>query len=116
MLAFMMLVVLPYNGLLLHLYRHFTSTSLIMWTHYAFISLVHFVLIPPYSALTVPQAFPTSGNGLWYTQPGKVWSKDLLPVGNGYLAGEPVIEDFFCQVLISFSSNDFWGNNSRDDS
>ncbi|PPQ70422.1 hypothetical protein CVT24_013172 [Panaeolus cyanescens] len=38
------------------------------------------------TALCAPQGFPISGNGLWYTQPGKVWSRELLPIGNGYLA------------------------------
>ncbi|KAF9479521.1 glycoside hydrolase family 95 protein [Pholiota conissans] len=32
-----------------------------------------------------PASFPKSGNGLWYTQPGDVWSREWLPVGNGYL-------------------------------
>ncbi|KAF9042885.1 glycoside hydrolase family 95 protein [Panaeolus papilionaceus] len=38
------------------------------------------------TASSAPHGFPTSGNGLWYTQPGKVWSRELLPIGNGYLA------------------------------
>lgn len=37
--------------------------------------------------LSVPPGFPSSGNGLWYTAPGKVWVQEWLPVGNGYLAG-----------------------------
>lgn len=40
------------------------------------------------TASSAPHGFPTSGNGLWYTQPGKVWSRELLPIGNGYLAGQ----------------------------
>lgn len=37
-----------------------------------------------------PPAFPSSGNGLWYTAPGDVdaWSSEWLPIGNGYIAGE----------------------------
>ncbi|KAI0330116.1 hypothetical protein GY45DRAFT_1251576 [Cubamyces sp. BRFM 1775] len=40
------------------------------------------------SVLAVPPAFPSSGKGLWYTQPGRfeAWSNDWLPIGNGYLA------------------------------
>ena len=33
----------------------------------------------------VPAGFPKSGNGLWYKFPGKVWSRDFLPIGNGFL-------------------------------
>ncbi|EKM53204.1 glycoside hydrolase family 95 protein [Phanerochaete carnosa HHB-10118-sp] len=33
-----------------------------------------------------PSGFPVSGNGLWYRTPGTIWSKEWLPVGNGYLA------------------------------
>ncbi|OSD05704.1 glycoside hydrolase family 95 protein [Trametes coccinea BRFM310] len=38
--------------------------------------------------LAAPPAFPSSGNGLWYTSPGRfeAWADDWLPVGNGYLA------------------------------
>lgn len=43
---------------------------------------------PSGSANSPPQGFPKTGNGLWYMQPGGVWSKEWLPVGNGYLAGE----------------------------
>jgi hypothetical protein len=35
----------------------------------------------------VPAAFPTSGNGLWYDQPGTNWATQYLPIGNGYLGG-----------------------------
>ena len=35
-----------------------------------------------------PPSFPQSGNGMWYKSPGVIWSKDWLPIGNGYLAGE----------------------------
>ncbi|KAJ2992597.1 hypothetical protein NUW54_g7897 [Trametes sanguinea] len=40
------------------------------------------------TVLAAPPAFPTSGNGLWYTAPGRfeAWATDWLPVGNGYLA------------------------------
>lgn len=29
---------------------------------------------------------PRSGNSLWYSKPGTLWSRELLPVGNGYQA------------------------------
>lgn len=35
-----------------------------------------------------PSGFPATGNGLWYKTPGTIWSKEWLPVGNGYLAGK----------------------------
>ncbi|KAF8664131.1 hypothetical protein AX16_000821 [Volvariella volvacea WC 439] len=35
--------------------------------------------------ISAPSGFPASGNGLWYTKPGGVWSREWLPVGNGYL-------------------------------
>ena len=38
-------------------------------------------------SFSTPPGFPSSGNGLWYTAPGTIWEKELLPVGNGYLAG-----------------------------
>lgn len=34
-----------------------------------------------------PIGFPDSGNGLWYTSPGTSWAQELLPIGNGHLAG-----------------------------
>jgi alpha-L-fucosidase 2 len=39
-------------------------------------------------SIAVPSGFPTSGNGLWYTEPAVNWSTQYLPIGNGYLAGE----------------------------
>ncbi|KAI0367157.1 hypothetical protein BV20DRAFT_1024789 [Pilatotrama ljubarskyi] len=40
------------------------------------------------AALGAPPSFPSSGNGLWYQQPGRfeAWSNDWHPVGNGFLA------------------------------
>ncbi|KAI0353355.1 glycoside hydrolase family 95 protein [Trametes cingulata] len=40
------------------------------------------------TVLGAPPAFPSSGNGLWYKQPGRfeAWSNDWLPIGNGFLA------------------------------
>ncbi|KAJ7489437.1 glycoside hydrolase family 95 protein [Mycena latifolia] len=55
-------------------------SSLIMWIEStvfaAFVSAV----------VAAPPGFPASGNGLWYTTPSAIWSRDYLPVGNGYLA------------------------------
>lgn len=49
----------------------------------AFIALIHLL------GLThAPIGFPHSGNGLWYSKPGTLWSRELLPVGNGYQAGK----------------------------
>ncbi|OBZ77369.1 putative alpha-fucosidase A [Grifola frondosa] len=38
--------------------------------------------------VAAPSGFPSSGNGLWYTQPGDIdsWSTQWLPIGNGFLA------------------------------
>ncbi|CAE6474624.1 unnamed protein product [Rhizoctonia solani] len=36
--------------------------------------------------LAMPPGFPTSGNGLWYSEPAVNWSTQYLPIGNGYLA------------------------------
>lgn len=38
------------------------------------------------STSAAPADFPASGNGLWYRTPGTIWSKEWLPIGNGYLA------------------------------
>ncbi|KAF9053868.1 glycoside hydrolase family 95 protein [Hymenopellis radicata] len=44
------------------------------------------LLVPLSVIRAAPPGFPESGNGLWYTTPGRVWSRDYLPVGNGHLA------------------------------
>ncbi|KAM5543882.1 hypothetical protein V8D89_002499 [Ganoderma adspersum] len=39
--------------------------------------------------VAAPPDFPPSGNGIWFTEPGRgfdFWADDWLPVGNGYLA------------------------------
>ncbi|KAM5541725.1 hypothetical protein V8D89_004454 [Ganoderma adspersum] len=41
------------------------------------------------ATVAAPSAFPSSGNGIWFTEPGRgfeFWADDWLPVGNGYLA------------------------------
>ncbi|KAF8954807.1 glycoside hydrolase family 95 protein [Flammula alnicola] len=57
-----------------------------MWTARAFLQLAQLLFVVFHPALSAPQAFPKSGNGLWFTQPGGVWSRGWLPIGNGYLA------------------------------
>ena len=37
---------------------------------------------------SLPQGFPASGNGLLYNTTANIWTKEWLPVGNGYLAGK----------------------------
>ena len=37
---------------------------------------------------SLPQGFPASGNGLLYNTTANMWTKEWLPVGNGYLAGK----------------------------
>ncbi|KAF8908099.1 glycoside hydrolase family 95 protein [Gymnopilus junonius] len=56
-----------------------------MWTSFFSIQLAQllFVLFRP--TASAPSGFPKSGNGLWYNQTGDVWSREWLPVGNGYL-------------------------------
>ncbi|TFY76710.1 hypothetical protein EWM64_g7300, partial [Hericium alpestre] len=44
------------------------------------------LLVGAGTAQSAPPGFPSSGNGLWYRQPGKDWNTELLPIGNGYLA------------------------------
>lgn len=47
-----------------------------------------------YTAFAAPPSFPDTGNGLWYRSPGIIWSKDWLPIGNGYLAGNGWVLSF----------------------
>jgi alpha-L-fucosidase 2 len=49
----------------------------------AFVALIHLL-----GLTCAPAGFPHSGNGLWYSKPGTLWSRELLPVGNGYQAGK----------------------------
>ncbi|KAF8157029.1 glycoside hydrolase family 95 protein [Crassisporium funariophilum] len=57
-----------------------------MWSLPTHFYLVQLSLLLSHVAVAAPQAFPTSGNGLWYTQPGAIWAREYLPIGNGYLA------------------------------
>lgn len=60
---------------------------MMQWTTRTFVRLAQVVLVLFHPALSSPAGFPKTGNGLWYTQPGDVWSREWLPVGNGYLGG-----------------------------
>ncbi|KAJ6466949.1 glycoside hydrolase family 95 protein [Mycena sanguinolenta] len=55
--------------------------SLVMWTKSALLNAALASV-----AIGAPAGFPSSGNGLWYSAPGAIWSLDYLPVGNGFLA------------------------------
>lgn len=47
-----------------------------------------------------PIGFPESGNGLWYTSPGLEWAQELLPIGNGHLAGMvPSLPHLFIRIV-----------------
>ncbi|QRW25627.1 glycoside hydrolase family 95 protein [Rhizoctonia solani] len=52
----------------------------------------------------MPPGFPTSGNGLWYSEPAVNWSTQYLPIGNGYLAASSAPGAF--SATFSFSSLD----------
>jgi alpha-L-fucosidase 2 len=51
-----------------------------------------------------PAGFPASGNGLWYSAKGVIWSRDYLPVGNGFLGGKytPVSRRGFDSRVVIF--------------
>ena len=53
---------------------------------HAFISVIMISVTPSQSA--VPASFPPSGKVLWFRTPGASWSKNYLPIGNGFLAGK----------------------------
>jgi alpha-L-fucosidase 2 len=55
-----------------------------MWLESAFAALA----FTSVAVGVAPSGFPASGNGLWYSAPGVIWSRDYLPVGNGFLAGK----------------------------
>ncbi|KAJ7054060.1 glycoside hydrolase family 95 protein [Mycena amicta] len=56
-------------------------TQLLMWLRRV---LAAVVLGSP--ALAAPPNFPSTGNGLWYSDGAKFWTRTWLPIGNGYLA------------------------------
>ncbi|EGN94360.1 glycoside hydrolase family 95 protein [Serpula lacrymans var. lacrymans S7.3] len=58
--------------------------SFLMWFRriYGVLTLATYVTLTK----STPPGFPSSGNGLWYTTPATLWAKQMLPIGNGYLA------------------------------
>lgn len=64
----------------------------------SFISLAALGLWASHVVGAVPSGFPTSGNGLWYSEPAVNWSTQYLPIGNGYLGGM-----FYNYILSSLS-------------
>jgi hypothetical protein len=88
------LLIMQHGTLALWAIEHFcchSSLTAMQWTVCAFMQLAQLLSVLSYSTTILaaaPAGFPKSGNGLWYTQPGGVWSREWLPVGNGYLAGE----------------------------
>ncbi|KAJ7901652.1 glycoside hydrolase family 95 protein [Mycena leptocephala] len=52
-----------------------------MWLKSAFAALA----FTSVAVSVAPSGFPASGNGLWYSAKGVIWSRDYLPVGNGFL-------------------------------
>lgn len=61
------------------------------------------------TVVAAPPAFPSSGNGLWYKQPGRFddWASDWLPVGNGFLAGT-IYALVVCHYILSCSKLRCW--------
>lgn len=58
--------------------------STVMYIMHALLAFLHLSQFPN----NAPAGFPMSGNGLWYTHPGRAWAREFLPVGNGYLGGQ----------------------------
>ena len=61
----------------------------------AFLTASSLVLPVSTALASAPSTFPSSGNGLWYRAPGTTWTREWLPVGNGYLAGISLL--FLCR-------------------
>ncbi|KAG9087836.1 hypothetical protein FS749_002611 [Ceratobasidium sp. UAMH 11750] len=59
----------------------------------------------------VPAGFPASGNGLWYDTPAENWSRQYLPMGNGYLGatvnGDPKSDHLFLNIESLWSGGPF---------
>ncbi|KEP50433.1 glycoside hydrolase family 95 protein [Rhizoctonia solani 123E] len=76
-------------------------------------ALVTLVLSLWGSAVTVsaPFGFPTSGNGLWYSEPAVNWSMQYLPIGNGYLGaminGDPISDRIQLNIESLWSGGPF---------
>ncbi|KAF8634070.1 hypothetical protein AX17_004332 [Amanita inopinata Kibby_2008] len=85
------------------------SWSTMMWAVRALLALLHLVA----ATLPVPVHFPSSGNGLWYTTPGTVWSNEFLPVGNGYLGA--MIPGGTVQETTQLNIETLWSGGPFDD-
>ena len=90
-------------------YLHLTSLPTLlaisrMWIQRVLLGLLQLFLV----AKCTPPGFPSSGNGLWYKEPGMIWSRDWLPVGNGYLAGVYYILYFSSICWSRVFSHDTW--------
>ncbi|KAF8523416.1 glycoside hydrolase family 95 protein [Gautieria morchelliformis] len=72
---------------------------------HAFISLVVLNTVTP-GHTAVPASFPPSGKVLWYRKPGVSWSKDYLPIGNGFLAAMIQGETFHDETTLNIE--DLW--------
>ncbi|KAF8631453.1 hypothetical protein AX15_002391 [Amanita polypyramis BW_CC] len=81
----------------------------IMWVVHAVLTLLH--LVGPTSS--APPGFPSSGNGLWYTAPGSVWSREFLPVGNGHLGA--MIPGGTIQEMTQLNIETLWSGGPFDD-
>jgi len=76
---------------------HFSSFwHLTMRVVRSVLRLAQVILVLLQPGVSAPNGFPASGNGLWYTQPGNVWSREWLPIGNGYLAGNFSCIEMMC--------------------
>ncbi|KAF8590641.1 glycoside hydrolase family 95 protein [Ramaria rubella] len=74
-----------------------------------FSSIVFISVAPSYGAL--PDSFPASGKALWFRTPAVVWSKEYLPIGNGFLAamvqGETVHDETTLNIESLWSGGPF---------
>ncbi|CAE6406040.1 unnamed protein product [Rhizoctonia solani] len=79
-------------------------------SHMALVS-VAFGLLGAGAAVAVPSGFPASGNGLWYSEPAVNWSRQYLPIGNGYLGaminGDPVSDRIQLNIESLWSGGPF---------
>ena len=65
-----------------------THCKYVSWARYAHPkSQVDMANTVSSSGLFASSVLPPSSNILWYRTPGATWSKNWLPVGNGFLAG-----------------------------
>lgn len=80
-----------------------------MYIMQALLAFLHISQLP----INAPSGFPSSGNGLWYTQPGREWAKELLPAGNGYLGA--MIPGGTIQERTQLNIETLWSGGKFDD-